>query len=163
MDSDRKGETDAHVHDLRALHERVGKLFDRQSARQGRLEKQIHSLQQEHELGEERLGELGLVLAQLETALDAARRGEVPPADDLMEPRTAHSRRGPVGFRGPILEIMSERPEAPWSPQDVHIALGAQQLMTSLRNVGHTMRKMAADGQLERLGHGAYGLRREDE
>src|SRR5207249_2060038 len=103
--------------------------------------KQIHSLQQEHAVGEGRLGELGLVLTQLDTALEAARKGEVPHTEELTEPRTAHSRRGPVGFRGPILEIMSDRPAGPWSPQDVHIALGGQQLMTSLRNVGHTMRK----------------------
>jgi hypothetical protein len=163
MSLDRKGEPDAHARELLSLYERAGRLFDRQRDRQDRLEEQIHSLQREHELGEERLGELGQVLAQLEDALKAARKGEVLQADELIEPRTSHSRRGPVGFRGPILEIMAERPEGPWSPQDVHIALGGQQLLTSLRNVGHTMRKMAADGQLERMGHGAYRLTHRDE
>jgi hypothetical protein len=154
-----KDASDAHIRGLVSLLQKAERLWEQQDERQDRLRRQLEALTREYEIGEMRLGELGLFRAELESALQSARAGqpgEEPPA--MTEARTSHSRRGPVGLRGAIMEVMAARPEGPWSPQDVHVALGARQTLATARNVGHTMRKMVADEQLERRGHASYRL-----
>ena len=150
---------DVKVRELVVFREAIARQFDAKAARQDRLEERIEELQAEHGRGEDELGELGMRLGQIDDAIRALLNGDSLPAAELMQERTAHSRRGPVGIRSAILEVMREEPDRVWAPRAVHAALGARAVTTSLRNVGNTMRKMAADGQLLRPeAHGAFAL-----
>ena len=142
---------------LRTTHAAVAREFDLQVSKQQSLERRIAALQQEHAELDARAGRLGLLLAQLEDAIDAAAKGR-PGKQDVTDSPARLSRHGPAGIRAPILEIMATRREELWSPEEVRRQLTLRGIVKTGRNVGQTMRNMLKDGQLERDGHAAYRL-----
>jgi hypothetical protein len=145
------------IQGLRSTHEAIGREFDETVANQKELKRQIAHLQKAHaDLGA-RAGELAWLLAQLGDAVDAAAEGRLQV--QLTDRPARLSRHGPAGFRAPILDILAERPEGPWSPEDVRRRLTLRGIVKTSKNVGQTMRNMVADGQLDRIGkRGAYRL-----
>jgi hypothetical protein len=155
---------DAYVQGLEALYEDVGREFDFHDGKVLRLEKRIAELHAELEAAqaeraaeEERAGQFASFGIEIGEALKAAREGAAQ--DPALTPQVARmTRRGPVGIRSAILEVMARRADEAWSPEQVRSDLALRSITKTGRNVGQTMRNMVADGQLERVGRAAYRL-----
>jgi hypothetical protein len=140
----------AHRRLLETARDKVGEAFDRQVRKVQALEERLAQEQA-------RLEELAALLGPLEDMIEKAPAEEVA-ASPPKRSRTEHSSRGRLGMRDSILQIMKTRRKETWSPSKLHPLLLGRRVTTSLENVQNTMRRMAADGQLTKVGRGSYRL-----
>ncbi|HVN62739.1 MAG TPA: hypothetical protein VMT59_15910 [Gaiellaceae bacterium] len=145
------------------VNQRLDRIYTRISAHQQDVQtllREALALERDRDRREIRLGRLGLRIADRESAIQAVRVRRKLDAADTPAGSYASKRRGPAGIRNSILAVMATLPEADWSPQRVRTILGERKL--TAHNVAHTMHRMAADGEIERLGYGKYRFLHED-
>lgn len=64
----------------------------------------------------------------------------------------------PTGRQREIAKVMGRRPDAAWSPRDVHAGLEVRGVRMRLEAVQTLLRRMAGRGYLDRRGRGQYVL-----
>lgn len=126
---------------MRAFHEQAEKVerLEEELAREMQLLEQIAS-----------------VLAQQDSFEE--RGGRVSMRDTSGSPYERFARRGPVGIRTALINIMRQRPGGPWSPTELQTRLEERGQPTSRSNLQTTLARMLKDGQIAKLHRGAYRL-----
>jgi hypothetical protein len=143
----------AHRRLLEAARDKVGEALDRQSRKLDALEERLEREQTRHE-------ELSMLFLSLDEMIEKDTHNVVA-AGSPGRSRTGHSSRGRIGMRDVVLQIMGTGAGGElWSPSRLHPLLLARGVTTSLPNVQNTMRRMADDGEVVKVGRGAYRLPR---
>jgi hypothetical protein len=102
-------------------------------------------------------------LLDTEDTLAEARKAGASSGSPASDPsaRTAHSTRGPIGIREPILSVMRRHPKREWTIEHIRKELRLRGLELEREAVQAVLARMARVEEIERVRHGIYAFRGE--